>query len=93
MVTFFSPSGYEIRKDDPIADYITYLPLDTRKNARRFLSLVRPSLVVFVRYEFWPNILNEVNHRGIPLAVISAHFRDGQFIFRPLGRFIRSILD
>ena len=92
VLTFFSPSGYEIRKNWPGADYIFYLPLDTRRNARAFLELVRPRLVVFVKYEFWYHFLNEANRRGIPAVVVSAIFRADQVFFRPWGGFFRRIL-
>ena len=88
LVSFFSPSGYEIRKNDPLADRVTYLPLDTKGNARKFLNLVQPDLAVFVRYEFWPNILDELHKRSIPSCVISAHFRNNQFLFRPMGKLL-----
>ncbi|WP_052732271.1 3-deoxy-D-manno-octulosonic acid transferase [Hymenobacter terrenus] len=92
VLTFFSPSGYEIRKSWPGADYIFYLPLDTRGNARAFLDAVRPQLVVFVKYEFWYHFLNESHRRGIPAIVVSAIFRPDQVFFRPWGGFFRRIL-
>jgi 3-deoxy-D-manno-octulosonic-acid transferase len=92
VLTFFSPSGYEIRKDWPGADYIFYLPLDTRGNARAFLDAVRPQLVVFVKYEFWYHFLDEASRRGIPAIVVSAIFRDDQIFFKPWGSFFRRIL-
>ena len=92
VLTFFSPSGYEIRKNWPGADYIFYLPLDSRRNARAFLDLVRPGLAVFVKYEFWFHFLNEAHRRGTPAVVVSAIFRADQVFFRPWGGFFRSIL-
>ncbi|GAA3960232.1 3-deoxy-D-manno-octulosonic acid transferase [Hymenobacter antarcticus] len=92
VLTFFSPSGYEIRKDWPGADYIFYLPLDTRANARAFLDLVQPRLVVFVKYEFWYHFLNEAHRRRIPAVVVSAIFRPEQVFFKPWGGFFRKIL-
>ena len=92
VLTFFSPSGFEIRKDWPGADYIFYLPLDTRRNARAFLDLVKPELVVFVKYEFWYHFLNETHRRGIPAIVVSAIFRPDQIFFQPWGGFFRRIL-
>ena len=92
VLTFFSPSGYEVRKDWPGADYIFYLPLDTRANARAFLDAVQPQLVVFVKYEFWYHFLNEAYRRRIPAIVISAIFRPDQVFFQPLGGFFRKIL-
>lgn len=92
VLTFFSPSGYEIRKSWPGADYIFYLPLDTHSNARAFLDVVQPRLVVFVKYEFWYHFLNETHRRGIPAIVISAIFRADQVFFKPWGGFFRRIL-
>ena len=92
VLTFFSPSGYEVRKDWPGADYIFYLPLDTRANARAFLDAVQPQLVVFVKYEFWYHFLNEAYRRSIPAIVISAIFRPDQVFFQPWGGFFRKIL-
>ncbi|GAB3578562.1 3-deoxy-D-manno-octulosonic acid transferase [Hymenobacter daeguensis] len=92
VLTFFSPSGYEIRKSWPGADYIFYLPLDTRRNARAFLDVVQPRLVVFVKYEFWYHFLNEAHRRGIPAIVVSAIFRAEQIFFKPWGGFFRKIL-
>ncbi|GAB3320310.1 glycosyltransferase N-terminal domain-containing protein [Hymenobacter humi] len=92
VLTFFSPSGYEIRKNWPGADYIFYLPLDTRRNARAFLDAVRPQLAVFVKYEFWYHFLNETHRRGIPAVVVSAIFRPDQVFFKPWAGFFRQIL-
>ena len=92
VLTFFSPSGYEIRKNWPGADFIFYLPLDTRANARAFLDAVQPQLVVFVKYEFWYHFLNEAHQRRIPAIVVSAIFRADQVFFRPWGAFFRQIL-
>ena len=89
VVTFFSPSGYEVKKGARIADVITYLPLDTPANARRFLSLVHPTVAVFVKNEIWPNYLFEIKKDNIPLLLISALFRADQSFFRPSGRFMR----
>ncbi|UOQ99821.1 3-deoxy-D-manno-octulosonic acid transferase [Hymenobacter sp. 5317J-9] len=92
VLTFFSPSGYEIRKNWPGADYIFYLPLDTRANARAFVDAVQPRLVVFVKYEFWYHFLTEAHRRGIPAVVVSAIFRPEQVFFQPWGGFFRRIL-
>ena len=92
VLTFFSPSGYEVRKNWPGADYIFYLLLDTRGNARAFLDVVQPRLVVFVKYEFWYHFLNEAHRRGIPAIVVSAIFRAEQVFFKPWGGFFRDIL-
>ena len=92
VLTFFSPSGYEVRKDWPGADYVFYLPLDTRANARAFLDAVQPRLVVFVKYEFWYHFLDEAYRRRIPAIVVSAIFRPDQIFFQPWGGFFRRIL-
>ena len=92
VLTFFSPSGYEIRRNWPGADYIFYLPLDTRTNARAFLDVVQPRLAVFVKYEFWYHFLNEAHQRSIPAIVVSAIFRADQIFFQPWGGFFRGIL-
>lgn len=85
VVTFFSPSGYEVKKNSSSADVITYLPLDSVKNAKRFLDAVHPELAIFVKYEFWPNILKELTHRGIKTISISAIFRKEQAFFKWYG--------
>ncbi len=81
VLTFFSPSGYEIRKDYKFADVVCYLPLDTKKNAKRFLDIVNPEMAVFVKYEFWPNILKELNNRKIKTILASGIFRKNQKFF------------
>ncbi len=86
LLTFFSPSGYEVRKDYKGADIVTYLPIDTVGNARRFLRTVRPVMAFFVKYEFWYNYLHILNHRGVPTYSVSSIFRPGQIFFRPYGR-------
>jgi 3-deoxy-D-manno-octulosonic-acid transferase len=85
VLTFFSPSGYEIRKNFPGADQVLYLPLDTRKNARRFVSMVNPSIVVFVKYEFWFRYLDTLYHKKIPTYIISANFRPDHHFFQWYG--------
>lgn len=92
VLTFFSPSGYEVRKSWPGADYIFYLPLDTAANAQRFVAAVRPQLAVFVKYEFWYFLLRELRQHGIPAVVVAAIFRPGQVFFKPWGGFFREIL-
>lgn len=82
LLTFFSPSGYEIRKNYPLADYISYLPADTPGNARKFIELVRPELVFFVKYEFWHNYIHELKKQNIPLYLFSAIFRENQLFFK-----------
>ena len=86
LLTFFSPSGYEVRKNYEGADIICYLPLDTITNARRFLRTIRPVMAFFIKYEFWYNYLHILKHRGVPLYSVSSIFRDGQIFFRWYGR-------
>lgn len=92
VVSFFSPSGFNVAKKYQHADIITYLPLDTRKNAKRFIEIIKPELVVFVKYEFWYHHLSEVAFRHIPLIMVSAIFRRDQLFFKPYGKFYRQIL-
>jgi 3-deoxy-D-manno-octulosonic-acid transferase len=92
LLTFFSPSGYEIRKNYEGADYIFYLPLDTYYNAKRFIQIVRPKAAVFVKYEFWYYYLQALHRNNIPTYVISAIFRPKQIFFRWYGGMFRRIL-
>jgi 3-deoxy-D-manno-octulosonic-acid transferase len=92
IVTFFSPSGYEIRKNYEGADWVGYLPLDTPKNARDFVQLARPSQVFFVKYEFWANYLVELKRQRIPAYCVSGLFRPTHRFFKPYGGFFRSVL-
>ncbi|NER12751.1 3-deoxy-D-manno-octulosonic acid transferase [Leptobacterium flavescens] len=92
LLTFFSPSGYEVKKNHKAADIITYLPLDTKKNARKFLDLTRPQLAVFIKYEFWPNYLSELRQREVPTLLVSGIFRKKQSFFKPYGAFMRKAL-
>ncbi len=92
LITFFSPSGYEVRKDYDQADYIFYLPLDTKRNAQRFLKIVRPQAAFFVKYEFWYHFLNETQKAKIPMVLFSAIFREQQFFFKSYGSFFRKVI-
>lgn len=92
VITFFSPSGYEIRKNYPLADLVCYLPLDTSKNAREFVRAIHPSMVIFIKYEFWFNILNELKKHKIPLYLASASFREKQHFFKWYGNWFVKIL-
>jgi len=92
IVTFFSPSGYELRKNYDKADYVFYLPLDTKKNARSFLEIVNPDLVLFVKYDFWFHFLNESQQKNIPTFLISALFHKQQSFFKWYGGIFRKIL-
>lgn len=85
LLTFFSPSGYEVRKDYPGADIVCYLPVDTIGNARRFLRAVRPVKAFFIKYEFWYNYLHIMKHRGIPTYSVSSIFRRDQVFFKWYG--------
>ena len=85
LLTFFSPSGYEVRKNYEGADIICYLPLDTITNARRFLRTIRPVMAFFIKYEFWDNYLHILSHRGVPVYSVSSIFRPGQVFFRWYG--------
>lgn len=92
VVTFFSPSGYEVRKNNSIADATVYLPLDTKSNAKRFLKLVHPEMVFFIKYEFWPNYLNELKKSNVTTYLISGIFRENQAFFKWYGGFYRKAL-
>jgi 3-deoxy-D-manno-octulosonic-acid transferase len=92
MLTFFSPSGFEIRKNYDKADYVFYLPWDTKKNATRLLNLTKPALVVFIKYEFWFHYTTELKKRNIPAISVSSIFRDNQLFFKWYGGFYRKIL-
>lgn len=92
LLTFFSPSGYEIRKNYAGADYIFYLPADTRHNAVRFIELAKPEVVFFIKYEFWYNYLNQLQKRNIPTFLFSAIFRADQVFFKWYGGIFRNVL-
>ena len=93
LLTFFSPSGYEVRKNYAGADIITYLPLDTITNARRFLRAVRPVMAYFIKYEFWYNYLHILKHRGVPVYSVSSIFRPDQVFFKWYGRQYGKVLN
>lgn len=92
LLTFFSPSGYEVRKNYAEADAVCYLPFDTPANARRFVEMVQPVMAIFVKYEFWRNYLLELERRGTPTYLISAVFRPDQLFFRKGGGWYRRLL-
>ena len=92
VLSFFSPSGYDIKKNSPIADLVVYIPLDTRTNAKRFLNLVKPELSVFVKYDIWPNFLYELKSQQKRALLISASFRENQIYFKTYGGFFRKAL-
>ncbi|HEY4195590.1 MAG TPA: glycosyltransferase N-terminal domain-containing protein [Mucilaginibacter sp.] len=92
IITFFSPSGYEIRKNTPYADAVYYLPLDTPGNARKFINAINPSIAIFTKYEYWYHFFNELHRNHIPLFVISAIFRPDQVFFKQYGGLHRKML-
>ena len=93
IITFFSPSGYEVRKNNTVADVTIYLPLDTKSNAKRFLKLVHPEFAFFIKYEFWLNYLKELEKSKTPTYLISGIFRDSQMFFKRYGGFYRKALN
>lgn len=92
LLTFFSPSGYEVRKDYPLVDKVLYLPFATRRNAKQWLQILQPEMAVMVKYEFWPAYLKGLKDRNIPTYLISAIFRPRQLFFLPWGRGYRQLL-
>ena len=92
VLTFFSPSGYEIRKNDTLPDYAFYLPLDSPKNAKSFIEAIAPEKAFFVKYEFWYYYLNKLKNKDIDTYLISANFRSNQIFFKKYGGWYRSIL-
>jgi len=92
VLSFFSPSGYNIRKNTPIADVVVYLPIDTKANAKQFLDIVNPELTIFVKYDIWPNYLNEIKRRNLKAILISAAFRKNQSYFKFYGKSLKSAL-
>lgn len=92
MLTFFSPSGYEVRKNYEGADFIFYLPADFSKNAKRFMDIVNPKMAFFIKYEFWHHYLKELKKRSVPTYIFSTIFRPDQMFFKPWGAFYRKML-
>jgi 3-deoxy-D-manno-octulosonic-acid transferase len=92
VLTFFSPSGYEVQKNYPIADYVYYLPADLRRNARRFIKYCNPEVVFFIKYEYWYNYLNILKKKNIPIYFVSTIFRKEQLFFKKRGRWYRRML-
>lgn len=92
LLTFFSPSGFEIRKNFPLADYVFYLPWDTKSNARQFIDIAKPVLAIFVKYEYWLHYTTELKRKGIPLLSVSSIFRNDQIFFKAYGSLHRRIL-
>ena len=92
LVTFFSPSGYEQRKEHPLADFVCYLPTDTKSKAKRFVEIMRPQVVFFIKYEYWFHFLSQIHMHKIPLYSLSALFTPGHIFFKPYGAFHRRML-
>lgn len=92
LLTFFSPSGYEVRKNYAFADIVVYLPLDTKQNARKFIDLVQPKMVFWVKYEFWYHFLETLHQRQIPTFLVSGIFRANHFFFSPFSKSHRNCL-
>ena len=92
VLSFFSSSGYEVRKNNPISDLTVYLPLDTSRNAKKFISLINPKMVFFVKYEFWPNYLQNLNNNNIPTFLLAGLFRKNHWFFKWYGLEFLNIL-
>lgn len=92
VLTFFSPSGFEVRKNYKEVDVVCYLPLDTKSNAKKLIDLVHPEVAIFVKYEFWPNILRELKRKSVETILVSGIFRKSQSFFRPFGSWMRKSL-
>lgn len=93
IISFFSPSGFEVRKNNKVSDATVYLPLDTRKNAEKFLQIAHPEMAFFIKYEYWPNYLNELQKLKIPTYLISGILRENQVFFKWYGKFYRNTLN
>lgn len=91
-VSFFSPSGFEVKKTDKKLNIVTYLPLDTTKNAKDFLDILKPEMAFFIKYEIWPNLMDVINQRKVKSYLVSGLFRQNQLYFRPMGRFMAEAL-
>ena len=92
VLSFFSPSGYEVRKNYDKVDAVVYLPFDKKKEVDKFLDALNPSVAIFIKYEIWPNYLETLSQRGIPAYLISAIFRSSQIYFKPYGTMMRNVL-
>ena len=93
VITFFSPSGYEIRKNYALADVICYLPLDTKSNVKKFIDKIHPDIAIIIKYEFWPNLLSELKKQQVKTILISGIFRKKQSFFKWYGTFMRNKLN
>jgi 3-deoxy-D-manno-octulosonic-acid transferase len=92
LLTFFSPSGYEVRKNYELADFVCYLPIDTAKNAEKFLQITQPNIIFFIKYEFWYHFIHQAHQRSIPIILFSAIFRKEQIFFNPYFSLFRHLL-
>lgn len=92
LLTFFSPSGYEVRKDYELADLVCYLPFDLKKNVHKFVELANPAMAIFIKYEFWKNYISELRHKSIPTYIVSAIFRENQIFFKWYGKSMQAVL-
>lgn len=92
VLTFFSPSGYEVRKNYNLADVVCYLPFDTKKNIRKFINKIHPELAIIIKYEFWPNLLNELKKTSTKTILVSGIFRENQPFFRFYGKWMQQFL-
>jgi 3-deoxy-D-manno-octulosonic-acid transferase len=92
VLSFFSPSGYEIRKNYALADYVCYLPADKARNAKKFIDWINPEMSIFVKYDFWYHYLNQLHKKNIPTYLISGLFRKNQLFFKSYGRFYKKML-
>lgn len=93
VVSFFSPSGYEIRKNYELADVVCYLPFDTKKKIKRFIHQIHPDISIIIKYEFWPNLLNELKKANIKTVLVSGIFREDQLFFKSYGKWMRGFLN
>jgi len=91
-LTFFSPSGYEVQKNYAFADVVTYLPLDRKKSVLRFIQALRPQVLFLIKYEFWPNLISELQKQKIPVFSVASIFREQQLFFKPWGFYMKNIL-
>jgi len=92
VLTFFSSSGYDVQKKYPLADVITYLPFDQKRKIEKFIDMVNPNAVFLIKYEFWPNLINELYQRQIPVFSVVSIFRKNQIFFKPFGFFMKNLL-
>jgi 3-deoxy-D-manno-octulosonic-acid transferase len=92
VVSFFSPSGFENKKNTPLADLVVYLPMDTPSNSKKFINAINPAMALFVKYEFWPNYLLQLQQKKVPTLLVSGVFREDQIFFKSYGSFMRKAL-